>query len=407
MKTKLLFFVSAFFLLIGLTIFSCSKKPDPCSSCNAKPDGSKIISVKFSTGSIEAKTNYYTGINSSEPPDFQIGLASLENNAFKDLSHFLIRNTGLDQDPFVVVLYFTNYFTKTDVISENDFLGFSAFYQNNNKMYHSLFKKDGENYKIVPELSLEVSVIKFKELNFIIESVLKNDARMNCSYLVLRDESYKLQPLNHPRNTFSLHLPSLIKIYDKSGTKATESCVGCGGDVCGAPCLDHPQNSFCTEDENGTPGCAPNLCYLSAQTQVLLDNSKTLNPPNLYEAIESSLLYSFRDSVMTKYNIGRKYINYYYAVSDYLGNDVPLSLAISTAEFFLIHNDDISKLINSSGHMQDTLINSAFKSDILSLISEYKDLSNDSVYLSLFNNLNNDVVHFHGKTVQEILDEIK
>jgi hypothetical protein len=401
MKTKYFILILAGLISVFF-IFSCNKKAEICKECQIVPDGSKIMNIFLSQSSLKANVNYFSG-SKGKINGFQIGTSEIDKDAFFNLHELYQKCSENGSLPFVVVIYFPNLFSETDILVEKDFMGYSIFYVKNNKIYHSFYKRTGLVFTEISQLSLEVNSIQFEQLNFIINNVVPNELNQPRSYILLRNEEIKIQKLDHPRNVFSLHMPFLQQEYSNFSTK---DVGGGGGKKCTSPC-SNMDDAVCVSDPyDGQLKCDAGICTIDNQISILKNHSQSVSPPDLYSSFNTNLLHDFRDVFLSKYISGQKYISYYYSIGSYIRDDIPLSLCISTALFFLNHNSDIEKLLNPNDHMNEILINTTFANDINNLISSYESLSSDSYYLQMFEELRTDVNHYQGKTIQEILNEI-
>jgi hypothetical protein len=403
MRTKLFIPLLTIVLTGFILLFACNKKSDDgCQSCNFQPDGSTVMSIKLQDESMMINVNYFTG-EKAKVNDHQIGMNTIDKPSFEKLLKFVYKSTGKkNEHPFAVVLYFNGEFINTSEISDNNVIGFSYFLISDNRMYHYLYEKVNQSYKVVSPLSFEVGRIFFKQMDFIVLNVLQSYSGLIKSYVLFIEEGTSIPNQNQSKNKFLLLLPILERQYIK-----TKTYVGYGG-YCppSFPCPGPLDDASCMVDPNtGIGSCLPG-CGFSAESGNLQDND-TIVPTNLYQAFDSQLLHNFRDNFMMNSSLGQKYIEYYYALSGYLGDDIPLSLSIQTAWFLYYHNSDIAHLLDTTNHSNDVIINDNFSEALCSLIQGYRSLSTDTTYIHMIDEIQSNVENLQGKTIRQILHEIK
>ena len=115
-----------------------------------------------------------------------------------------------------------------------------------------------------------------------------------------------------------------------------------------------------------------------------------------------------RDSIMMSYAIGRKYIDYFYALS-YFGNAFKSSINASN---LLSHVQLAYKMFDISdklknGNNSDVLIDNTTRNLALSLISEYRHYSTNHELQIMLDDISNDMDHFLNKTRAQVLAEIQ
>ena len=406
MKTKIILTSFSIVIIIIITIFSCAKKDNPkCLSCEFIPDGSTTFRIKLlSNEEVVAKVNYFTG-EKAGITDHQIGISKIDNNSFEKLTEFVKNQTNSQSTLLSIVLYFKGDFIETSEISSKNFTAFSFFQISNSKLYHKLYTKTEEGFEEIKAMNLEVDRIFFSNLDFVITRVIKENSNQMKSYLVLLNEDISSSPkLNQPRNEFLLKKQILSRLFNPNRDIVPPG--GGGHPVCPAqyPCPGPVQDAYCDVYPNGQGECQP-CCSFNCEQQIVADCDTV--SPSLYLAFDTVLHHHFRDNFMYNYEIGRKYIDYYYAVSGYLGGDIPLSLSIETAWLFYHYNDDIEHLLDTVGHSNDVLIDNAFEEALLDALRNYKLLSSDSVYTNMFDEMIADIGKLKGKTIQEILNEIE
>lgn len=122
-----------------------------------------------------------------------------------------------------------------------------------------------------------------------------------------------------------------------------------------------------------------------------------------YVPARREVLYSIRDSILSKYPKGNKYINEYYETSkiekDYkkftIGNFVDV---IELMPYIYDAHDKFND-VSYNG----VIISSSLKIKLVNVLNAYKKLSNDITYNSIINSFINDVNALAGKDKSDVI----
>jgi hypothetical protein len=110
---------------------------------------------------------------------------------------------------------------------------------------------------------------------------------------------------------------------------------------------------------------------------------------------------------MVNYNIGEKYIEYYYAISGFLLKEdyqtTTLLKLISTLPDF---NSAVEKLIDQTNNGTEIIITENLKNDLFIIIDDLQIISNNSDYQTILNELKSDLTFLQNKTKDQILNEL-
>jgi|JI6StandDraft_1071083.scaffolds.fasta_scaffold32873_3 hypothetical protein len=270
--------------------------------------------------------------------------------------------------------------------------GVSIFLLNANSLTHKVFHvksgiadKDNEEEKIEGEFQ-DFSSAAIRGVG----KYLNNDNFATATLHITRDFS-----LDFENDTQIPDLTSLIYNSDKIAPEyflddesGLASCKGCGS--------------------NATTGCkwvkdhneckAIDVCKIAKLNSLNIDYN--LGFPSLDE--ESARI--FRDNFMMTSTVRRKYINYYYFLSEFL----LLKNLITTSNFN--QNFDLAlkcyelKNIILNGQNSDIVITNDFRSKALEVISYYRNSTTNEKILSIFSDIENDLSNFAGLTRIQLID---
>ena len=114
-----------------------------------------------------------------------------------------------------------------------------------------------------------------------------------------------------------------------------------------------------------------------------------------------------RDNLMVHYNIGEKYIEYYYAIAGFLQKeDYQLQTLYKIIATLPNFNSSVEKLLDQNYNGSDIIITESLKNDMFSIIADLKTVSNNADFQYILNDLENDLNAIKNKTKEQLLDEL-
>ncbi len=400
MKTKeLLLFVILLITILSIGIFyACNKsKNNGCATCKTQPNGEKLITIKSNNDSYQANVKYYFG-KKPNIKNLEVGTTLLSSKDFDRLLESFTE-LKLKVTPFSIVLYFSGDYNNLREINLNNILGFGTYYILNSKMYYSFFSKDQGNFKELLEYNLEVRSIAAQNLSFFALHILSFPDPSAKAYLLINNSSFHTPELSHSRDAELLKQVEFLKHY--TWTLKEE---GGGGANCESPPCDLPTpNEMCKYDSQEDDWeCWPRICLNGIEGQTMLLDTP-IGKDSINAAFDVTLQYTFRDSVLNKSNLGQEYIGYYYSISSFLGDSVPLTVCLETATDLWKYKSLLSKLIDTTGISSQILIDNTCLNDLNHLISSYKNISSDTSYQNMLNDINSDLNNkYSNKTIHDI-----
>jgi hypothetical protein len=203
-------------------------------------------------------------------------------------------------------------------------------------------------------------------------------------------------------------------IYSKEGSNLQEHDHGNDGNdgeiigFCGIGCNYDRENSWC--DVGGTIGSlfevAKGICRTNYIEDVCPEEKAVSLLANRPEQalIDFTLSYQFRDSFMNQYQFTRNYIGFYYSIGPIICENLTLPIAIKTATTFNDFANCMNMLLNASDYADEVLINDELKFDLISLVNDYKSLSNEEYYQNVLSTVENDINTISNMTVQAVIN---
>lgn len=345
----------------------------------------------FSNGSLD-NPNYYQGaINTVNNEDF--------TNFFMK---FFREKTGENNLPSALVFFVNKPIDELQTLTSNNVVGITSYMASGNKLSHNLYLSDTNLFKEIVEFSFEVRSLTTNQIQYSLLKKVKTNFKEANSYILILNKSNGT--LVGESDQFQIRT-AVLESKRQTNDGASQREVPWVDVVasCASPCTDSKGN--CEVYEQGLNQCVSAGCLVSdIETQLL--NNNTFEPSYIEETFEESTFYSFRDNFLIQTNIGNKYINYYYALSAFLYQNVNLSIAANTATLLPQINEAIEKLQFPEINGDQILINEELKTDILQILAEYKSISENDDYNSVLDDIENDVNEFSNKTVDQVLTEI-
>lgn len=73
----------------------------------------------------------------------------------------------------------------------------------------------------------------------------------------------------------------------------------------------------------------------------------------------------------------------------------------------LAFKEGISSMIDTTNKSGNILINSTFENDLEDLLGDYRDLSSDTTYTNMIDEVLDDIDYYSGKTIAEIYRDLE
>jgi len=228
------------------------------------------------------------------------------------------------------------------------------------------------------------------KLKFIILMTIAALTFANCSK---QDET-------NPRNTTSVKdskdIPSPIP--PPGHPKDPNYCLGCG--------TSSDKDNQCLPVYIGDgPGsdmakvCGKDLLHLICNG-VAINNYSDLHSIGL--TVDSDNMYEIRDSFLIRYLIGQKYITNYYAFSKILKENGGITSSNFTQHYNLgIHLISAINVV-MTGSSTAVPFNNTLKSEALAMVTYYRSLCYNQEFITMCNDIENDLNLFTNKTNSEI-----
>jgi hypothetical protein len=253
-------------------------------------------------------------------------------------------------------------------------------------------------YKFFPEIykNTTIGISTLRDVNLDSEKILKQKNEFDLYRVANTFQNIKIQDSN-----------SVLRSDEEEVFFRGEYCVNCQETwqgICDAGLYCNNDDSG--QDEHIDDGDGGSICEAKERRHKAF-SSGVLSQTVSESLFDLSLHRRLRDNLMRNYNIGEKYIQYYYAISGFLQRQdyqpETLLKMISTLPEF---NNSVEKLIEQTNNGNQIIINESLKNDMFAIIADLKMISNNEDYQFILNDLENDLNLIKNKTKDQILNEL-
>jgi hypothetical protein len=120
----------------------------------------------------------------------------------------------------------------------------------------------------------------------------------------------------------------------------------------------------------------------------------------------SQIAYNYRDSVMTNFERGRRYTNFYYRISRVMVKKSTLNINNIVQHFNFAKDVFTVAQVLFYGDLNDIPISTGFKNDALALINYYRNIETESSFQDVLNEIEGDLNSYCGKTNTYIYEQL-
>ncbi|MFK7946324.1 MAG: hypothetical protein AB8G11_01950 [Saprospiraceae bacterium] len=387
-------------LILLIAFIGCTKDV-PVRENSKTQDDSLKKKILFNNNSenyqIEA-SSYQGRFQDKRNIKYSILISSYTNDLFESVQKQLI--------PFDVPKNYalTFYFDSDKFINENDFnvddiKAISIFEEKNNHIFHRLVKKNNNNkFEEVSLLSC-FAQISTNHMTDILLDVL--EVENDGSYILFfnKDLTSKYRTLSNNRDYWR----GSLKYYLRHSGLSKNVPGGNDDKTCETPCPYPQDNAACIPDIESEPMffCVDLVPCKSEQVHDLYEESQDVKDNTL------TLQKRFEVEFLSNSEFGKKYIEYYYLLSDEIPvNQISLSLAnkilklsskVNTSIFYLLDsNNDVS----NSNHIP---ITSEVKDLAIEVIEGFKLITNNQDLILVLDEVKQDFITYENKPFSYII----
>lgn len=301
-------------------------------------------------------------------------------------------------------------------INLNEIAGISVYQVVNNELQQNLFLKKNGKFVEQKEFSLNTPIMGLGQLTFLYNEIEKAGIKIN-SYLAVFPQKFP-NPNDwsvHTRNDLSLHLT--VKKYADSNLGRTPgqrmdefSAYILGSSACQIPACHYEHGCDCAifNAESDVYQCDPCVCLHPR----IIGDEQVINyftPLFLSTYFSANDYEIFRDTIMSKYAIGLKYKDYYYAVSTFLNST---NLLTSTDYIYIVTRmpdikNIVNKLTNPASSPSAYLLSPSELTSLNEIVSRLSGKTDNTDFQAILSDISDDIDYFSNKSVSTVISEIE
>lgn len=320
-----------------------------------------------------------------------------------------------------ISVYYDNAILNQHVKFTNDnILGIIIYELNNDGlMKHRFFKKTAQN-KYEEKLSLLESKMSTSNQIFLVYKFFPEIYKISTIGIsTLSDINLDSQKIVKQRNEFdmfrvantfqNIKIDNTLLRTEGEDFFRLEACINCeesGIGICDANRYCVPDDPGAGEDTTISDDDDGSICD-AKQGRYTVFSEGILSQTVAQSLFDLALHRRLRDDLMKNYNIGEKYIEYYYAISGFLQKEdyqlQTLYKIISTLPNF---NSSVEKLLDENYNGNDIIITESLKNDMFAIIADLKTVSNNPDFQYILNDLENDLNAIKNKTKAQVINEL-
>jgi len=306
-----------------------------------------------------------------------------------------------------LIIYYKSLCEQLDTLTNSDIIGYSIYYLEASKLFHNVFLSDGSKRSYVEKFRYETNAVKSTQLSFILNCVSTFEG--DKGYIIIYPNSIPSFTLQNPRDEFMVieqnYSCYIIPTSSKSSSGIVEIVPGAVN--CGGECAIMQNYECIASPFPGDPDFCFHFCATDIQSKAISD-SNALSQDSIRLAYDTTLQYSLRDDFMLEYYIGQKYINYYHALSSFLGENSPsISLMVKTARLLIDFNSLFEMLLDPDEYLDNIWLTETLADRLIDLITDYKAISNNRDYQEILDDIIADIELYENMTLGDLLDTIE
>jgi hypothetical protein len=400
-------------IVIALTLLTgCNSMDEVCYGCNGvKPDVTEQVTFYLMNKSISSEFNIYkferdsNHIESASSTNVDEKLCQLFSNYCAN------KNLVFNDEVMGFVVYYNSLVSQSLSITDDNIKGISVYTVKGRKITHSLYLRDGNNNFYEEEnVRVRVPAITINHIYFYFDKYVFTDID-NKSYVIFSNDL----TLKVEKNLRKYWAPMVYEV------KPMQRIIGRGGtpDEIADQFKDANSGKGCANAPGCDAGTLDMICMFTIIGEYRCALTEGPNSPcpsqvlshtagDLFDyAYIPDLMYSFRNDFLSEFEIGRKYIDYYYYLGEEWKGNLNIELAIKTASVLIDFNSVMSAFLAPDEHMNDIMLTPELSTSLLNLLDSYETITNSSEGKQILNSIRADINLFGGKTLEEILIMIK
>lgn len=388
-------------VLLGFSIIvtktSCYKKEQDCEVCKIrKTDFNNKLIFKTESAKIELDgTEGYLNIDKSSN---LLSFNTVNSAVYKNVNTQLNSLLGLTDEAGLLVVYLNKPVNENGEFTKSNIDGVSRFTVVGDIITHNLYKRINNLFTNIDDMNCVVRGLTTNSMDYILEKIVY-PGRQSNTVLVLSNKGH-FPPVK--KNSGDVLLRKAKYYFEVLQSQSISPSVVAppSESFCGAPCV-YSKSGTCYVDSIQRY-CGAEPCRVILNLDKIL-KEHLMNADSARSAYDTTLQYSVKNRIAAS-AFGRKYINYYYDLSEvFTDHPASLGLLLQTTVTLYKFNSNLRKLVNPSGHESDVFLTSSMKTEIAGLIAQYQTLFADAYTTSVNSDILADMSWAENKTVSQIL----
>ncbi len=397
--------------LVAFMLANCARNESTSSFVNEKKVEYAFYNPKVNTfNNEERKIVFNSDLLRTEEMDF------IKNGIAKDLL-----GKSFNQLAGISVYYDNAVLNQNVRFTNDNILGIIIYeLDKDGLMRHRFFMKNAQN-KYEQKLSLLESMMSTTNQVFLVYKFfpeIYKTSTIGISTLV--DVNLDGQKILKQKNEFDMFrvANTFQRVKFNNGIFKSDvegsffrgvACVNCrevGMGTC-------DQGFYCVPDDSGGPqdhtisdDDGGDICP-NKERRYAAFNSGALTQTVAESLFDLELHRRLRDNLMKNYNVGEKYIAYYYAIGGFLrSQDYPTDTLLKMISTLPDFNNSVEKLIDQTNNGSEVIITESLRNDMFVIIADLQTISDNSDYQFILNDLKTDLDAIKNKTKDQLLNEL-
>lgn len=365
-----------FFILIavvlGFTACNDSEKSE-CTTCKTTPpaesralfssSSSDIFDLYLKDKTGKLKNDFHMAFHFYNPEDNAVPQYFKKLNILQPISDGEMNN---------LVLYYKGGLANDEYLDDKEIEAILLYYRLDNNLYV-------KGYRVLDNKSL----VELPEITAYVTAVSTNDYISFANYLGLNTHKYSIISL---RNKVKLEKKNYIFLTEKiqrlsKNKKAPD--VGSGNSGCSSPCWEIP-SEVCMSNYDYTFSC-----YTPGDGKICPDdeNETVVENGGHSYTYNNSVLYDVRN-FLAQSPLGQAYIDDYYYIGSIMASEgISLDIALDGMNLGINTLNPILTDFITNNNSASILYNQAEADEIIDFLIDFKDISNDSNFNQIIDNV--------------------
>lgn len=188
--------------VILLTFASCksTKNPDYYPKCSDVVPINKTLNIDIGTESFQNDVQIWSR------DSMDVSYLVMDSVQYNSLMTSIGNLTNFSELPYSIVVYSNNSITTSGSLTLYDIIGISYYFLKSGKLYHRFFKKQGDGFDLIDNLSVEVKYIASNDIFRIIGAYFNPDQYKFVSWMSFFSSSNQSYKLSHPKHKLTKRL---------------------------------------------------------------------------------------------------------------------------------------------------------------------------------------------------------